>query len=78
MISLSGASVLPAYVTGSDELRRCMFRRRQLLVTHGYPIRIPPPLLEEYRSADDRDSYRLFTEMVMAAISALRDEIESR
>lgn len=71
----SGVSVLPAYVTGSDQLRRCMFRRRRLIVVYGYPIRIPPALLEEYQAADDRDSYRLFTEMVMSAIGALRDDI---
>ena len=52
-----------------------MFRRERMIVSHGHPIRIPPPLAEEYRRDDDRATYRRYSEMVMAAIAALRDEV---
>jgi CMP/dCMP kinase len=69
----SGVPVVPVYVSGTDRLRDCLFRRSRILVVHGRPIRIPPPLCAEYREADDRAAYRRYSDMVMAAIRALRD-----
>jgi cytidylate kinase len=69
----SGVAVLPAYIYGSDQLRRCLIRRRRLLLAYGRPIRIPPELLTGYQASQDKDIYRQYAEMVMAAIADLRD-----
>ena len=69
----SGVPVVPVYVSGTDRLRDCLLRKSRVLVVHGRPIRIPPPLCEEYRAADDRAAYRRYSDMVMAAIRALKE-----
>lgn len=67
----SGVAVIPVFVRGTNELGRCLARRARLEVWQGRPIRIPRELLA---SCQDVESNRLFGEMVMAAISALREE----
>jgi cytidylate kinase len=69
----SGVPVVPVYVEGSDRLRDCLLRRRRFRVTHGRPIRIPPELLSGVQAEDERTAYRRHSDMVMAAIRALRD-----
>jgi 1-acyl-sn-glycerol-3-phosphate acyltransferase len=69
----SGVPVVPVYVEGTDRLRACLIRRRRFRVIHGRPIRIPAPLLEEAQSMDERTAYRRHSEMVMAAIAALKE-----
>ncbi len=69
----SGVPVVPVYVSGTDRLRDCLLRRSRILVVHGRPIRIPAPLCAEYRAADDRTAYRRYSDMVMAAIRALKE-----
>jgi 1-acyl-sn-glycerol-3-phosphate acyltransferase len=69
----SGVPVVPVYVSGTDRLRECLRRRTRILVVQGPPIRVPPPLCEEYRAADDRTVYRRYGDMVMAAIQALKE-----
>ncbi|HEU4364795.1 MAG TPA: (d)CMP kinase [Candidatus Krumholzibacteria bacterium] len=69
----SGVPVVPVYIEGSDRLRDCLLRRRRFRVVHGPPIRIPSSLLPEIRSMDERTAYRRHSDMVMAAIRALRD-----
>ncbi len=69
----SGVPVVPVYVEGTNRLRDCFLRRRRFIVVHGKPIRIPTRLHPEYRSRDDRSLYRRHSEMVMAAIQALKD-----
>ena len=64
---------MPVYVSGTDRLRDCLLRKSRILVVHGRPIRIPPPLCEEYRAVDDRTAYRRYSDMVMAAIQALKE-----
>lgn len=74
----SGVPVVPVYVEGTDRLRDCFFRRARVRVVHGKPIRIPGGLLDEYRSQDDRAIYRRYSEMVLAAIQALKQGRLSR
>ncbi len=70
---LSGVPVVPVYVEGTDRLRDCFLRRTRVRVVHGQPIRIPTGLLAEYRAEDDRALYRRHSDMVMAAIQALKE-----
>lgn len=69
----SGVPVVPCYVEGTDRLRDCLIRKSRVRVIHGKPIRIPVGLLDEYRSQDDRAIYRRHSDMVMAAIQALKE-----
>lgn len=69
----SGVPVVPVYVEGTDRLRDCLLRKTHIRVIHGKPIRIPPGLVDEYRSQDDRAIYRRYSDMVMAAIQALKE-----
>jgi cytidylate kinase len=70
---LSGVPVVPVYLQGTDRLKDCFFRKARVRVIHGKPIRIPAGLLAEYRSQDERAIYRRHSEMVMAAIQALKE-----
>jgi cytidylate kinase len=70
---LSGVPVVPVYIEGSNRLRRCLLRRQPFRVVHGRPIRIPPQLLAEVQAEGDRTAYRRYSEMVMAAIGALKE-----
>lgn len=69
----SGVPVIPVYLEGTNRLRDCFFRKTAVRVVHGKPIRIPAALLDEYRSQDDRAVYRRHSDMVMAAIQALKE-----
>lgn len=70
---LSGIPVVPVYLEGTDRLRDCLFRKTKVRVIHGKPIHIPAALLDEYRAQDDRAVYRRHSDMVMAAIQALKE-----
>ncbi|HET6348857.1 MAG TPA: (d)CMP kinase, partial [Candidatus Krumholzibacteria bacterium] len=69
----TGVPVVPVYVEGTNHLDRCLLRRCRFRVIQGPPIHIPAALAERYRQQDDRTLYRRHSEMVMAAIRALRD-----
>jgi cytidylate kinase len=69
----TGAPVVPCFVEGTNHLHLCLFRLRRFRVIQGRPIWIPRALAEEYRRQDDRSLYRRHSEMVLAAIRALRD-----
>ncbi len=73
----SGAPVVPVYVEGTDRLKDSFFRRTRVRVIHGKPIRIPAELLAEYQSEDDRALYRRYSDMVLAAIQALKERSRS-
>lgn len=73
----SGVPVVPVFVDGTDRLDQCLWRR-DLTVVHGRPIRIPEPLLAELRAGDDREIYRRYGAMVMAAIAGLAAEAPRR
>jgi len=69
----TGVPIVPVYVENTDRLRACLIRRRRVRVTHGRPIRIPAALRDEVRAMDERTAYRRVSEMVMAAIQAVRE-----
>ena len=69
----TGAPVVPCFVEGTNHLHLCLFRLRRFRVIQGRPIRIPRELAEEYRRQDDKGLYRRHSEMVLAAIRALKD-----
>jgi cytidylate kinase len=69
----TGAPVVPCFVEGTNHLHLCLFRLRRFRVIQGRPIRIPRALAEEYRGQDDKGLYRRHSEMVMAAIRALKE-----
>jgi cytidylate kinase len=69
----TGVPVVPCFVEGTNHLHLCLFRLKRFRVIQGRPIRIPRALAEEYRKADDKGLYRRHSEMVMAAIRALKD-----
>jgi cytidylate kinase len=70
----TGVAVIPVYVTGTNRLLRCLFRRHRLRVAQGSPIRQAPGTRPDF---DDNDGYRAFSEMVMQAIQALKDRVDS-
>lgn len=68
----SGVSIVPVYVSGTENLRDCFMRRRNLSVSIGRPIRV-----RSDRLSDDRKSeYRILTAMVASELEMLRDETE--
>jgi 1-acyl-sn-glycerol-3-phosphate acyltransferase len=69
----TGVPVVPIYIEGTDHLHLCLWRRRPFRVIHGPPVRIPAALAARYREADDRTLYRRHSDMVLAAIRALKD-----
>jgi len=69
----SGVPVVPIYIGGSLRLRSCLVRQSRVVVRYGRPIRIASGPLSELRARASRDEYRRFSQMVMAAIAALRD-----
>lgn len=69
----TGTPVVPCFVEGTNHLHLCLFRLRRFRVIQGRPIRIPRALAEEYRRQDDKGLYRRHSEMVLAAIKALKD-----
>ena len=69
----TGVPVVPVFVEGTDHLDECLRRKRRFRVIQGRPIRIPAALAAEYRERDDRTLYRRHSEMVLAAIKALKD-----
>jgi 1-acyl-sn-glycerol-3-phosphate acyltransferase len=69
----SGCSVVPVYINGTASLKASLLRRPPLTVRYGRPIRLDPECLERYRNPD---GYRDFGDVVVAAIQALKDEVE--
>ncbi len=69
----SGVPVIPLYVRGSNRLAHCLLRRERLVVAHGRPMRLTAkqPLTDA-----GPDDYREYSEMVMEAIQALKDEFD--
>lgn len=69
----SGVAVVPVYASGTNRLRRCFFGRQRLRIYHGPPIRLDADGIE---ASKNREAYQAFSEMVMAAIAALKEEDE--
>jgi cytidylate kinase len=68
----TGVPVIPIYARGTGGLRPAFGRREALTVAYGDPIRAANP--ETARPT--AENCRGFARMVMAAIEALRDEVE--
>jgi cytidylate kinase len=68
----SGVAVLPVYVSGTNRLFRCFFRRERLIILQGAPIRLGR---DSVADPDNKDRYREYSEMVMEAIQALKDDL---
>jgi len=70
----SGVAVIPVYVSGTDRLWRCLFRRQRMQLVFGKPVRIAP---ESRQSFAHNDGFREFAAMVLEAIQALKSDFEA-
>ncbi len=68
----TGTAVVPVYLGGSGDLGSAMLRRRRLVVSFGEPIRAP----NGDTSRPTPENCREYAHMVMAAIAALRDDLD--
>ncbi len=66
----SGVAIAPVYVTGTNDLGRCLLRRRRLRVVIGPPIRLRADRIGE----DRKREYRILTAMAASELEMLRDE----
>jgi 1-acyl-sn-glycerol-3-phosphate acyltransferase len=66
----TGAPVVPAYITGSQNLREAFRRRRGLSVVYGEPM---PPA-----RPTTTDGYRELAERIMAEIAKLKREVDAQ
>jgi hypothetical protein len=64
--------VVPVFVEGTANLKKAFFRRPRITVVHGRPIRLADPSRIDPTSENCRE----FTDMVMAAIDALKTDHE--
>jgi len=62
--------VLPACITGSNQIRRSMLRQVPIRITFGSPV-MPP-------SSGQREEVRAFAQQIMDMIGALREDQEKR
>jgi len=69
----SGRPVVPVYIEGSNHMGRALLRNPGITLVQGRPMRMTDPDLSRYQ---DKDQFREFGRMVMAAIRALKDEHE--
>ncbi len=67
--AMTGARVVPAFITGARELGKTFRTRTPLVVAYGDPM--PPP------DPDDNESHAEFTARVMERIRELRREVKS-
>lgn len=68
MACRTGATIVPTYITGSDELTRSFLTRRPVTVTYGEPVRSG--------GEDSREAHRAIADEVMSHIRSLRDVVE--
>ncbi len=69
----NGVSIVPMYVSGTNDLYGCFLRKRRLEVRIGPPIRMP----EGYKTRDKRNEYRILSSMVREEMRMLKDETEA-
>jgi cytidylate kinase len=69
----SGRPVVPVYIEGTNHLGRAFLRNPPITLIQGRPMRFTDPDLERYQ---EKDQFREFGGMVMAAIGAIKDEHE--
>lgn len=66
--------VLPAYVVGSDTIKKCLLRRRSLKVLFGAPIR---PEEFDTKGGEGKERYARISRAAMERIARLKAEAES-
>jgi len=67
LAAVTRTPIVPAYISGSNRIRRSMLRQVPIRITFGSPVM--PPRLES-----DREELRSFAQSVMEMIAALREE----
>ncbi len=68
----SRVPIVPAYMTGSNRLRDCLWGREKLSVIYGQPIDS-----EEVKAYDTgKDGYRRLADEIMSRIQKIKDEYE--
>jgi len=72
LAALTKTPVVPACITGSDQIRRSMRRQVRIRVSFGSPVM--PPRSEN----PERDEVRAFARMIMDRIRAMREEQEAK
>jgi len=66
--------VVPAYVSGSDDLKKCFWGKKRLNVIFGPEISTDK--ISEF--GDDKDGYRQLSKEIMNRIKDLKSELEGR
>ena len=69
----TGTTIVPVFITGSNELRDCFLRRKRLELHFGPPIRLPAG----YKPEDKKLDYRLLNQMVFETLRMMKDEAEA-
>lgn len=65
--------VVPAYVTGSDTIKKCLIRRRPLEIYFGPPIR---PEEFEAKGGEGKDRYARISRVAMDGVARLKAHAE--
>ena len=65
--------IVPAYITGSDTIKKCLMRRRSLRVCFGPPIR-PEEFLA--KGGEGRERYARISRAAMEEVARLRAQAE--
>jgi 1-acyl-sn-glycerol-3-phosphate acyltransferase len=65
--------ILPAYVTGSETIKKCLIRRRPLVVSFGPPIE-PEEFLA--KGGEGRERYARISRVAMEAVARLKAQAE--
>jgi cytidylate kinase len=70
MVFHSSRNLVPTYISGSNNLKDCFWRRRRLEVRLGPPIRIPPG----YEPDDRKAEYSVLSSMIQEELRMLEYE----
>jgi 1-acyl-sn-glycerol-3-phosphate acyltransferase len=74
VVDKTSCPVLPAYVVGSDTIRKCLMRRRSLKVYFGAPIR---PEEFEAKGGEGKERYVRISQIAMDRMALLKARAES-
>jgi 1-acyl-sn-glycerol-3-phosphate acyltransferase len=70
----TGCPIVPAYVIGSDTIKRCLIRRRSLQICFGPAIR---PEEFDAKGGEGRDKYACISRLAMDRVALLKRRAES-
>lgn len=74
VVDKARCQVVPAYVTGSNAIRRCLIRRRSLEIYFGPPFR---PEEFDAKGGEGKDKYARISRATMDRVALLKREAES-